>query len=133
MKNYLPTAALCLSLTLLALIPAVMFAPHARAQNAYVNSWVYQEERDMVIINPPLTIYDVPIPLKHAPALDSSGNLIYPVLVFIGGANTGDTLAFPLDYKLVGNAIQFAPNPINPPRADELGATEVQVVYWWGQ
>jgi hypothetical protein len=124
------TLALC---TGTAALVAVMLAPHSHAQNAYVNSWVYQQASDSVFINPPLTVYAVPIPLKHAPALDSSGNPIYPVLVFIGNANTGDTLANPLDYKLTGSTIQFAANPINPPRLDELGATEVQVVYWWGQ
>jgi hypothetical protein len=133
LQAQLPAMALCTALAMLALIPAVMFAPHARAQTPYLNAWIYQEARESTTIISPLTLYSVPITLKHPPALDSSGNLIYPVLVFIGNPATGDTLAYALDYKLTGNTIQFAPNPINPPRVDELGASEAQVVYWWGQ
>lgn len=118
---------------MLLLIPLYLFAPHVKAQTPYLNAWVYQEARDFVSIIPPLTLYTTPITLKHAPALDSSGNPIYPVLVYIGSPDTGDTMAWPLDYKLVGNTIQFAANPINPTRDDELGASEAQIVYWWAQ
>lgn len=133
LSKYLPLAAFCLSLAMLALIPLYLFAPHAKAQNPYLNSWAYQEACDVITIIPPLTLYTVPIPLKHAPGLDSSGKPIYPILVYIGNPATGDTLAYPLDYKLAGSTIQFAANPINPPRVDELGATEAQIVYWYGQ
>jgi hypothetical protein len=104
-------------------------APHAHAQPAtFVQNWAMISTRQSFELGGPLTS----IQLAHAPAVDATGALCFPVLVFVGNPNTGDTLLPGLTniYTISGSVITFQPNnAFNPPRPDVTNATEAQVVY----
>jgi hypothetical protein len=100
---------------------------HAQ-QTTFLQNWAYVETRQSFGLGGPLTS----LQLANAPAVDATGALCYPVLVFVGNPQTGDTLLPALTniYTISGSVITFQPNSaFNPPRADITNATEAQVVY----
>jgi hypothetical protein len=132
LRDYLPFAALGFSLSPIgALILMYLFTPHVRAQQTtFLANWAYVETREAFSYNGGLTPFTTPIVLKNAPALDATGALIYPVLVYLGNPVTGGGLAWPLSYTIAGKQITFDPNNIfNLNRPSVANATEIQVVY----
>jgi hypothetical protein len=128
LQKQLPTMALCVALAMVVSIPAVLFAPHrthAQSSATFLANWQYVETRDTFAINPPLTV----LQLKNPPAVDATGALLYPVLVYLGNSTAADGLLAPGNYTVSGQIITFTPMPFSVLPPSVVNASEAQVVY----
>jgi hypothetical protein len=130
-SDYLPSAALILVMAV-TFMSLLLVAPHTSAQNAYVNSWVYQEAVETTYL-PPAKFLSVT--LQHPPGLTAAGGTVYPVKVSLNGTLLPGQ---PTKVWALGGAtlLVIVPNvpPVDPIAiSGQAPATRIDVDYWWGQ